>query len=70
MQMYTKRDIAEAKRVSPRTVDNWREAGLLAEPLKLGNQPQSRVRWTAEQVAELDRRLAGADISAASIPTA
>lgn len=60
MQFYTKRDIAEARRVTPRSVDNWRKAGLLPEPIKLGAHTQSRVRWTAEQVAELDRRLAAA----------
>lgn len=57
MQTFTKRDIADAKRVSTRCVDNWVSRGLLDRPLKLGSHTQSRVRWTAEQVAALDARL-------------
>jgi phage terminase Nu1 subunit (DNA packaging protein) len=56
---FTKKDIADLKRVTPRTVDNWRESGLLDPPLKLGNKPQSRVRWTESQVKRLDARLRG-----------
>jgi hypothetical protein len=57
MQTFTKRDIADSKRVSTRCVDNWVARGLLDKPLKLGTHTQSRVRWTAEQVAALDARL-------------
>lgn len=57
MQTFTKLDIANAKRVSTRCVDNWVHRGLLDKPLKLGSHTQSRVRWTAEQVAALDARL-------------
>ena len=55
---YTKQQIARDRGVTPRTVDNWRARGLLAAPLKLGTAAQSRVRWTEEQVGELDRNLA------------
>ena len=54
---YTKHDISSPRKVTDRTVDNWVERGLLAPPLKLGSSRQARVRWTAEQVAELDRNL-------------
>lgn len=58
MTFYTKQQIARDRGVTPRTVDNWRARGLLAPPLKLGTAAQSRVRWTEDQVAELDRNLA------------
>ena len=55
----TKREIAERYRVTPRTVENWVDRGWLAPPIKLGTQQQSRVRFTPESVAELERRLRG-----------
>ncbi len=58
MAFHTKQQIAADRKVTTRSVDNWRARGLLAAPIKLGNAPQSRVRWTDEQVAELDRKLA------------
>ncbi len=57
---FTKSAIATLKAVTPRTVDLWVERGLLDRPIKLGTQPQSRVRWTEAQVAALDKRLTGA----------
>jgi hypothetical protein len=57
MRWHTKRTIAERREVTPRTVDNWVDRGLLDKPIKLGTHPQSRVRWTDEQVAALDARL-------------
>ncbi|HEY0464194.1 MAG TPA: hypothetical protein VGC79_08300 [Polyangiaceae bacterium] len=65
MKYLTKRTIAEDRDVSTRTVDNWVERGLLDRPLKLGTRPQSRVRWTDDQVAALDARLRGEDQVAA-----
>jgi hypothetical protein len=58
MALHTKDDIAKARKVHQRTVDNWRARGLLPEPIKLGTAQQSRVRWTDEAVAALDRNLA------------
>jgi hypothetical protein len=58
MNLHTKTGIAQARKVTPRTVDNWVRRRWLSPPLKLGAAQQSRVRWTDEQVAELDRRLA------------
>jgi hypothetical protein len=58
MKLFTKADIAEAKSVTPRTIDNWVASGWLPRPLKLGTAKQSRVRWTSEHVAALDRKLA------------
>lgn len=55
----TKREIAERFRVTPRTVENWVDRGLLAAPIKLGSCQQSRVRFTAEAVAEFEQRLRG-----------
>lgn len=60
MNFHTKKDIADAKRVTPRCVDNWVKRGLLPAPKKLGTSQQARVRWTDEQVAQLDRKLGGA----------
>jgi predicted DNA-binding transcriptional regulator AlpA len=60
MNFHTKKDIAAAKKVTPRCVDNWVKRGLLPPPKKLGTSMQARVRWTDEQVAQLDRNLAGA----------
>ncbi|MGC8519272.1 MAG: helix-turn-helix transcriptional regulator [Steroidobacteraceae bacterium] len=57
MPYYTKQRIASDRGVTARTVDNWRARGLLPPPIKLGTAAQSRVRWTAEAVAELDRNL-------------
>ena len=53
----TKREIAERFRVTPRTVDNWVDRGLLPEPTKLGEKQQSRVRWTDDDVQKLEQRL-------------
>jgi DNA-binding transcriptional MerR regulator len=55
---FTKLQVAAERGVSTRTVDNWITRGLLRPPIKLGTQPQSRVRFSAEQLAELDERLA------------
>jgi predicted DNA-binding transcriptional regulator AlpA len=63
--LLTKRDIAEGRKVTTRTVDNWVERGFLPPPKKLGSSQQARVRWTQEQVAELDRKLFGDDRTAA-----
>jgi hypothetical protein len=57
VQLLTKNEIAVAHRVTPRTIDNWVARGLLSRPKKLGQTDQARVRWTEDQVAELDRRL-------------
>lgn len=57
MRLWTKNEIATARKVTPRCVDIWVDRKLLAAPIKLGDKQQSRVRWTDEQVAELDRRL-------------
>jgi hypothetical protein len=65
MNLHTKADIAKAKRVSPRTVDKWRARKLLPPPLKMGTAQQSRVRWTDEHLAVLDRKLS--ELSAASL---
>jgi hypothetical protein len=58
MNFHTKQQIALSKRVTPRTVDNWVEKGWLSAPIKFGTSQQARVRWTDEQVADLDRTLA------------
>lgn len=57
-ELYSKADIARAKKVSERTVDRWVVQGLLPPPIKLGPRVQSRVRWTQENVATLDANLA------------
>jgi hypothetical protein len=54
---HRKSDIAARYSVTERSVDLWVGRGLLAEPIKFGTSQQSRVRWTDEQVAELDRKL-------------
>lgn len=54
---WTKSRIAGHFGVSPRTIDNWRNAGLLPAPLKLGTAPQSRVRWSDDDVATLEANL-------------
>jgi hypothetical protein len=66
MREFTKADIAEAKKVSERTVDNWRARGLLPRPRKWGTTQQARVRWTDEDLKILDRNLGtGSEPSAA-----
>jgi DNA-binding transcriptional MerR regulator len=57
-QLHTKDDIAARTRVCRRTVEHWIARGLLPKPLKFGTKKQSRVRWTDEHLAELDRNLA------------
>ncbi len=59
MQLLSKQDIADSRRVTTRTVDSWVARGLLDKPMKLGKHQASRVRWTADQVAALDARLMG-----------
>lgn len=59
MRYFTKNELAEAARVTPRCIDNWVARGLLDPPIKLGDKPQSRVRWTEEQKVALERRLSG-----------
>ena len=66
MKLHTKKDIADAKKVTARTVDNWVERGLLPPPIKLGTSQQARVRWTDESVAVLDHNLASAAVPAAT----
>lgn len=58
MNLHTKKDIAAAKKVTPRCIDNWVKRGWLPPPTKFGTSQQARVRWTDEQVAALDRKLA------------
>ncbi len=53
----TKRSIANRFGVTDRCVDNWRKAGKLPPPLKLGTSQQARVRWTDEAVAQLEAAL-------------
>jgi hypothetical protein len=55
--LFSKQTIASSHAVTPRCVDNWVTRGLLSPPLKMGTTTQGRVRWTADQVAELDRNL-------------
>ena len=57
---FTKRDIAERFRVTPRTVENWIQRGLLAQPVKLGACQQSRVRFAADAVDSLEQTIRGA----------
>ena len=75
MRLHSKQTIAADRGVTCRTVDNWRERGLLPAPIKMGITLQSRVRWTDESLATLDRNLASlANVQpapvAASTPTA
>lgn len=57
-RLYSKADIGRAKGVTPRTIDNWIARGLLPAPMKFGTTVQARVRWTDEDIAALDRKLA------------
>jgi hypothetical protein len=57
MRLHTKQAIARERSVTCRTVDNWRDAGLLPAPLKLGTSKQARVRWTDRSLAILDANL-------------
>lgn len=57
MREFSKADIAKAKKVSTRTVDNWVASGKLPRPRKWGETQQARVRWTEEDLAALDRNL-------------
>ena len=58
VQTYSKADIARAKGVTARTIDNWVEYGLLPPPMKLGTSKQARVRWTEADIAMLEHKLA------------
>jgi predicted DNA-binding transcriptional regulator AlpA len=53
----TKRELAAKLGVTERCVDSWAKAGRLPPPIKLGNTPQARVRWDADQLGDLDSRL-------------
>jgi predicted DNA-binding transcriptional regulator AlpA len=53
----TKRELAERLGVTARCIDAWVKAGRLPPPVKLGSTPQSRVRWGADQLGDLDSRL-------------
>jgi len=66
MQLYTKKDIATLKAVTPRCIDNWVRRGLLPAPIKLGTAQQARVRFTAEALATLERNLSGNNTSSAA----
>lgn len=57
-ELYTAADIGRRYRIAERTVRAWVARGLLPSPQKLGPHMQSRVRWTAEDVATLDANLA------------
>jgi len=57
-RFYSKADIARAKGVTPRTIDNWITRGLLSAPMKFGTTVQSRVRWTDADIAALEANLA------------
>jgi len=56
--LISKNELAERLGVTPRTIDNWVERGLIARPLKLGTAQQSRVRFPADVVDAVTRRLA------------
>lgn len=60
---FSKAEIAERFGFSTRTVDNLVVRGLLAKPVKLGRFPQSRVRWPAAAVAQLERNLSSSSTS-------
>ena len=64
--LHTKQAIARAKGVSDNTIDAWVARGLLARPIKLGTSKQARVRWSDEQIAELDEKLAALGRKAAT----
>ena len=56
---FSKRELAERLSVTVRTIDAWVQAGRLPAPVKLGDKPQSRVRWDADELGDLDTRLRG-----------
>ena len=65
-EFFTKREVAERFRVTPRTVENWIARGMLAQPVKLGARQQSRVRFAADAVTDLERTLRNSGQSAAT----
>jgi DNA-binding transcriptional MerR regulator len=55
---FTKNELARARKVTTRTIDKYVARGLMPPPMKLGTQPQSRVRFTPGHLEILDRNLA------------
>lgn len=64
--LLSKRQVAERLGVTERTVDLWIARGLIERPLKLGTAQQSRVRFPADTVDNVARRLATPRVSTAS----
>jgi predicted DNA-binding transcriptional regulator AlpA len=64
--LLSKRQVAERLGVTERTVDLWIARGLIDRPIKLGAAQQSRVRFPADTVDNVARRLAAAHTSTAS----
>lgn len=64
--LISKNELAERLGVTPRTIDNWVEQGLLDRPIKLGSAQQSRVRFPANAADTLTSRLATPRVSTAS----
>jgi len=56
--LLSKRQVAERLGVTERTVDLWIARGLIDRPIKLGAAQQSRVRFPADTVDNVARRLA------------
>ena len=64
--LLSKRQVAERLGVTERTVDLWIARGWIDRPIKLGVTQQSRVRFPADTVDNVARRLAASRASAAS----
>jgi predicted site-specific integrase-resolvase len=56
--LISKNELAERLGVTPRTIDNWVERGLIDPPIKLGTAQQSRVRFPANAADAVTLRLA------------
>lgn len=53
-KVFTPAELADHMNKTIQALHNWRKAGLLAEPIKVGNY----TFWTLEQVEQLQKRLA------------
>ena len=49
--LLTVSDLCRLLQVSPRTIRRWVLEGKFPEPTRLGNAPNSPVRWPPEEIA-------------------
>ncbi len=66
--LLTMDDVCERLRVSPRTIRRWLREGKFPQPIRLGDAPNSPLRWPEEDIQQwLDQRRAASQPAVAQV---